>query len=136
MDLSLNFAIVWQHPNFILSQPRPKKCLTHYDVARNIYLHQQFTKTNYFHPAVDASASLAEAKLKNMSSKEGVILSNSLGGNHLDVNLNSVQQRVQAEGDFPGNDKNPEASSFADMAKSKQFVFQHRQGTSFGNSVV
>ncbi|XP_038896875.1 protein TIME FOR COFFEE-like isoform X2 [Benincasa hispida] len=127
-----------QHPNFILSYPRPKRCLTHYDVARNIYLHQQFTKTNYFHPAGDASASLAEAKLKNMSSKEGMLLSNPLTGNHLDVNLNSVQQREQAEGDFPGNvvnDKSPEAANFADIAKSKQLVFQQRPGAPFGNSM-
>lgn len=130
---------ILQHPNFILSHPRPKRCLTHYDVARNIYLHQQFTKTNYLHPTGDASSSLAEAKLKNMSSKEGTILSNSLGGNHLEVSLNSVQQRDQTEGDFSGNvvnDKSPEAANFADMAKSKQLVFQQRQGASFGNSMV
>ncbi|KAG6575907.1 Protein TIME FOR COFFEE, partial [Cucurbita argyrosperma subsp. sororia] len=127
-----------QHPKFILSHPRPKRCLTHYDIARNIYLHQQFTKTNYFHPSGDASASLAEAKLKNMSSKEGMILSNPLGGNHLDMNLNSARQKEQAEGDFPGNvvnDKVPEAAYLADMAKSKQLVFQQGQGASFGNSM-
>lgn len=127
-----------QHPNFILSHPRPKRCLTHYDIARNIYLHQQFTKTNYFHPAGDASASLAEAKLKNMSSKESMLLSNPLSGNQLDVNLNSVQQGEQAEGDFPCNvvkDKSPEAANFADMAKSKQLVFQQTQGAPFGNSM-
>ena len=130
---------ILQHPKFILSHPRPKRCLTHYDIARNIYLHQQFTKTNYFHPSGDASASLAEAKLKNMSSKEGMILSNPLGGNHLDMNLNSARQKEQAEGDFPGNvvnDKVPEAAYLADMAKSKQLVFQQGQGASFGNSMV
>ncbi|XP_022959880.1 protein TIME FOR COFFEE-like isoform X4 [Cucurbita moschata] len=126
-----------QHPNFILSHPRPKRCSTHYDIARNIYLHQQFTKTNYFHPAGDASASLKEAKLKSMSSKEGMILSNPLGANHLDMSLNSVQQREQTEGYFSGNvtnDKGSEAANFADMTKSKQLVFQ--QGASFGNSMV
>ncbi|XP_023514027.1 protein TIME FOR COFFEE-like isoform X3 [Cucurbita pepo subsp. pepo] len=128
-----------QHPNFILSHPRPKRCSTHYDIARNIYLHQQFTKTNYFHPAGDASASLTEAKLKSMSSKEGMIMSNPLGANHLDMSLNSVQQREQSEGYFSGNvtnDKSSEAANFADMAKSKQLVFQQRQGASFGNSMV
>lgn len=126
---------ILQHPNFILSHPRSKRCLTHYDIARNIYLHQQFTKTNYFHPAADASASLAEAKLKNLSSKEGISLGNPLQRHLLDMNLNTAQ----AEGDFPGNvvnDKSPEAANFADMAKSKQLVFQQRPGTSFGNSMV
>ncbi|XP_022150282.1 protein TIME FOR COFFEE isoform X2 [Momordica charantia] len=123
-----------QHPNFILSHPRSKRCLTHYDIARNIYLHQQFTKTNYFHPAADASTSLAEAKLKNLSSKEGISLGNPLHRHLLDMNLNTAQ----AEGDFPGNvvnDKSPEAANFADMAKSKQLVFQQRPGPSFGNSM-
>ncbi|KAA0064078.1 protein TIME FOR COFFEE isoform X1 [Cucumis melo var. makuwa] len=127
-----------QHLNFILSHPRPKRCLTHYDIARNIYLHQQFTKTNYFHPAGDASASLAEAKLKNISSKEGTLLSNPLSGNHLDVNLNSVRQKEQGEGDLPGNvvnDKSSEAANFADIAKSKQLVFHQKQGVPFGNSM-
>lgn len=74
-----------------------------------------------------------------MSSKESMLLSNPLSGNQLDVNLNSVQQGEQAEGDFPCNvvkDKSPEAANFADMAKSKQLVFQQTQGAPFGNSMV
>lgn len=66
-------------------------------------------------------------------------MSNPLGANHLDMSLNSVQQREQSEGYFSGNvtnDKSSEAANFADMAKSKQLVFQQRQGASFGNSMV
>ncbi|XP_010524018.1 PREDICTED: protein TIME FOR COFFEE isoform X2 [Tarenaya hassleriana] len=31
----------------VVSQPRPKRCATHFFIARNIQLHQQFIKTNH-----------------------------------------------------------------------------------------
>lgn len=68
-----------------------------------------------------------------------MLLSNPLSGNHLDVNLNSVRQKEQGEGDLPGNvvnDKSSEAANFADIAKSKQLVFHQKQGVPFGNSMV
>lgn len=32
---------------FSASQPRPKRCATHFFIARNIQLHQHFVKTNH-----------------------------------------------------------------------------------------
>lgn len=40
----------------LLNQPRPKRCATHWYIARSISCHQQFTRMNPFWPAAAGSA--------------------------------------------------------------------------------
>lgn len=56
-----------QHVNFVLSQPQPKRCTTHHYIARNIFLHQQFTKMKPHLPAVVGSGSLCGTKPNNVN---------------------------------------------------------------------
>ncbi|CAH2062992.1 unnamed protein product [Thlaspi arvense] len=47
VDGSSGSSTLVQGGRFSASQPRPKRCATHFFIARNIQLHQQFVKTNH-----------------------------------------------------------------------------------------
>ncbi|RDX69923.1 Protein TIME FOR COFFEE, partial [Mucuna pruriens] len=66
-----------QHGNFVLSQPRPKRCATHDYIARNIFMHQQCTKMNTLLPSAISRGSMCEPKPDNvnqMHSAESVVV--------------------------------------------------------------
>ncbi|KAJ0052265.1 hypothetical protein Pint_03321 [Pistacia integerrima] len=130
MDGSARSAPTQQPPQFMLSQPRPKRCATHHYIARNIYLNQQFAKMNHLWPAGASSTSLIGAKSNSLNvipSTENLIHGNQLQGSFPVVNLNSVQDKGQGTTNFPGltqKDKSSENASLMDPAQRKQLVLQ------------
>ncbi|XP_042516400.1 protein TIME FOR COFFEE-like isoform X2 [Macadamia integrifolia] len=131
-----------QPPHFVLSQPRPKRCATHYYIARNINYHQQFTRMNPFWSAAAGSASMYGAKPYNLNvapPTESVIHGNPLQGNLAGRSLISVQDKVQASSTISGQnakDKSsaPAAANFMDATQRKQLVMkQAPQPAAAGN---
>ncbi|KAL5701864.1 hypothetical protein ACHQM5_027155 [Ranunculus cassubicifolius] len=109
-------------------QPRAKRCATHYNIARNIYYHQQFTKMNPYWPAAAGSASLYGNKPYNlnvMPPSEAAIIGSPLLGSFPGRNLNPIQEKAQVEG---AKDKSSVAANFLDSQQgklvSKQLVLQ------------
>ncbi|KAK3193779.1 hypothetical protein Dsin_025089 [Dipteronia sinensis] len=140
MDGSARSAAAQQPPQFALSQPRPKRCTTHHDIARNISLNQQLAKMNHFSPVGAGSAPLRGGKpssINGMPSTENLIHGNSLQGSFPVVNLNSVQDKGQATASFPAvtqKVKSSEGVNVMDSAQRKQFVLQQApQPASTGN---
>ncbi|KAJ7977394.1 Protein TIME FOR COFFEE [Quillaja saponaria] len=117
-----------QPAHFVLSQPRAKRCATHDYIARNIFLHQQYTKMNHFWPAV-GSASLSAAKSNNLNgkpSKENMTVGNQLQRSLLDMTLNHAPQKGWAATNSPGltANKNLDAANSEEAAHRKQLLFQ------------
>ncbi|KAF8394414.1 hypothetical protein HHK36_020622 [Tetracentron sinense] len=106
MDGSSGSSTALQLPHFLHSQPRPKRCATHYYIARNIFYQEQFTRVNPFWPAPAGSASLYGANSYNlnaMPSTESTIIGNQSQGSFQGKNLNSVLDKGQAETTFSGH---------------------------------
>ncbi|KAA8527584.1 hypothetical protein F0562_034701 [Nyssa sinensis] len=105
----------------LLSQSRPKRCATHWYIARNIHNHQQLMKMNPFWTAATGSPSLFGAKPCNIN----VVPSAELHGNIVGRNLNTVQEKGQTLAIFPGhtgNDKGSQPANIADAAQRKQQI--------------
>ncbi|KAJ4955214.1 hypothetical protein NE237_011997 [Protea cynaroides] len=134
MDGSTGSSTPVQPPH-LLSQHRPKRCATHYYIARNIYYHQQFTRINPFWPAAAGSPSMYGAKPYNLNvvpPTESTILGSSLQGSFAGRSLHSGQEKVQASSTIPGHnakDKSsaPAAANFMDVTQRKQLVLQQAQ---------
>ncbi|KAK0582333.1 hypothetical protein LWI29_024331 [Acer saccharum] len=140
MDGSARSAAAQKPPQFVLSQPRPKRCTTHHYIARNISLNQQLAKMNHFSPVGAGSASLRGGKPSSINvipSTENFIQGNPLQGSFPVVNLNSVQDKGQATASFPAvtqKVKSSEGVYVLDPAQRKQFVLQQApQPASTGN---
>ncbi|XP_044485902.1 protein TIME FOR COFFEE-like isoform X3 [Mangifera indica] len=135
VDGSARSAPTQQPPQFMLSQPRPKRCATHHHIARNIYLNQQFAKMNHLWPAGASSTSLIGAK--SSPSTENLIHGNQLQGSFPVVNINSVQEKGQTATNFPDltqKDKSSENVNLMDPVQRKQLVLQQApHATSAGN---
>ncbi|MED6135360.1 hypothetical protein PIB30_045689 [Stylosanthes scabra] len=56
-----------EHKNFVLSQPRPKRCATHHYIARNIFLHQHCTKMNPLLASAVASGPPCDIKCSDIN---------------------------------------------------------------------
>ncbi|XWS76397.1 hypothetical protein CRYUN_Cryun01aG0172700 [Craigia yunnanensis] len=131
VDGSTGSSIALQPPQFLLSQPQPKRCAMHHFLARNIHLYQQFTKMNHFWPAAPGSASLCGAKPNNLNvvpSPENFIVGNPLQGSLPVVNLNPTEEKGKVAASFPGltrKDKSSDCANFMDRAQRKQVVVQH-----------
>lgn len=119
-----------QPPQFVLSQPRPKRCATHHYIARNICLHQRFTKMDNVCPAPAGAAALGGAKMNNLNAMppaEKMIFGNPFQGSFPGKNLTNVQEKGRAGTNFPGNngkDKGCEAAILTETAQGKQVVLQ------------
>ena len=132
-----------QPPQFLLSQPWPKRCAMHHHIARNIHLYQQFANMNHFWPAAPGSASLCEAKPNNINvvpSAENLILGNPLQGSFPVVKLNPTEEKGKVAASFPGltrKGKSSDCTNFVDTAQRKQVVVQQSsQPASVGNLMV
>ncbi|XVF32572.1 hypothetical protein REPUB_Repub17cG0093800 [Reevesia pubescens] len=125
MDGSTRSSTALQPPQFLLSQPRPKRCAMHHYIARNIHLHQQFTKMNHFLPAaVPGSAPLCGAKPNNLNVVP------------INVNLNPTEEKGKVASSFPGigrKDKSSDCTNFTDTAQRKQVVVQQASHPPAGN---
>jgi hypothetical protein len=126
---------------FLLSQPRPKRCTTHHYIARNIHLHQQFSMNNFW-PAPAATATPGGAmtsKLNFMPSAEKVIVANPFQGSFPSVNLTSVQEKGQAGTNFPSHivkDGGSESINLMDTTQRNQALQQAPQAAPAGSSMV
>ncbi|OMO77688.1 hypothetical protein CCACVL1_14880 [Corchorus capsularis] len=130
MDGSTKSSTLLQPPHSLLSQPRPKRCAMHHYIARNIHLHQQYTKMNQFWPSAPGSASLCGAKPNNLNvapPAENLILGNQLQGSFPVVNLNPTDEKGKVTSSFPGltrKDKSSDCSNFMDTTQRKPVVVQ------------
>lgn len=130
-----------QPPHFLPFQHRPKKCATHFHIARTIHCHQQFTRMNPFWPAAAGSASLYGTKPYNLNlvpPAETAILGNPLQGSFPGRNLNSAQDKGQVAATFSsqtGKDKS--SANFMDPTQRRQLVLQQApQPAAAGNLLV
>ncbi|KAL1367353.1 protein TIME FOR COFFEE isoform X2 [Arachis hypogaea] len=73
MDKATGSSTKFEHVKEVPSQPQPKRCATHHYIARNIFLHQQFTKMNALLAPSIGSASLCGTKPNNPSAESLVI---------------------------------------------------------------
>ncbi|XVF63147.1 hypothetical protein PTKIN_Ptkin09bG0065500 [Pterospermum kingtungense] len=124
MDGSAVSSAAFQPPHLLFTQPRPKRCATHWYIARNIHCHQQFMKLNPFWPAAPGSASLYGPKACNLN----VLSPSELHGSIPARGVNSVQDKGQGLAIFPGHvpkDKGSQAAaSMVDAAQRKQILLQ------------
>ncbi|KAL4368928.1 hypothetical protein GQ457_05G002680 [Hibiscus cannabinus] len=131
MDASTRSSTALQPLRFLLSQPRPKRCVMHHYIAHNIQLHQQYAKVNHFWSPTTGFASLSGAKPSNLNmapSAETLTLGNPL------VNLSLTEEKSKVATSFPGlarKDKSSECTK--DTAQRKQVVVQKASQTSAGN---
>lgn len=115
-------------PGFLqppFSHPRPKRCATHFYIARNIHYLQQFMKMNpFWPPAAGSAASLFGAKPCNLN----LMPSAELQGNNAGKMLNSVQEKGQGQPIFLTHsvkDKGSQANNIADVQrKQPQIMLQ------------
>ncbi|XAR61200.1 hypothetical protein NMG60_11034835 [Bertholletia excelsa] len=100
-----------QPPQFMLPQPRPKKCATHHYIARNIQYHQQITKMNHIWPPTTGAPSIYGSRAYNMPSKQG--------------GVSAEKERGSASVSSPaGKEKISEIASIVDAVQKKQLVLQ------------
>ncbi|KAM7485557.1 hypothetical protein LguiA_001566 [Lonicera macranthoides] len=96
----------------LFSQPRGKRCATHYNIAKNIQYIQQLMKMNPFWPAAAGSAPLFGAKPCNFN----VMPPAEFNGNITGRSISSVQDKGQGSTIFPGNSEK-DKGSHADQRK-------------------
>lgn len=97
---------------FSASQPRPKRCATHFFIARNIQLHQHFVKTN--HPSTPNKASF-DLKGGDSNSAAG---NQHLQGSSPTLSLNSqAQDTIAVHISAPKDNKASESGHFASTSQ-------------------
>lgn len=110
-----------QPPQLLFSQPRLKRCANHCYIARNINIHQQFTRMNPFWTAAAGSASLYGAKPCNLN----VVPSPELHGNLTSTrNMNALPDKGQNPAIFPGKEKASQSANSIDAPQRKQILLQ------------
>ncbi|GMI98766.1 TIME FOR COFFEE [Hibiscus trionum] len=127
MNASTRSSTALQPLRFLLSQPRPKRCVMHHYIAHNIQLHQQYAKVNQFWPPTTGFASLSGAKPSNVNmapSAETLTLGNPL------VNLSLTEEKSKVATSFPGLPRKDKSSDCTkDTAQRKQIVVQKASQT-------
>ncbi|GFZ08841.1 time for coffee [Actinidia rufa] len=108
----------------LFSHPRPKRCVTHSYIARNIHYLQQFMKMNPLWPAAAAGSTplfgVKPCNLNAMPSAE-------LHGNGAGRTVSSVQDKGSGLTIFPGHsakDKSSQATNIADAQRKQQILLQ------------
>ncbi|TKY52629.1 TIME FOR COFFEE protein [Spatholobus suberectus] len=129
-------SLTLQRVNFVLSQPRPKRCATHYYIACNI-LQQQFTKMNPPLPAAIGSGSLCGTKPNNVNcvpSAESMAVGKQSQKHLPIVNHNAAPERGWAATSNPSltTAKSSNNANLRDSAHRAQLV--HQQGPNPGST--
>ncbi|WJX18619.1 hypothetical protein P8452_08400 [Trifolium repens] len=126
-----------QHVDFALSESQPKRCATHYRIARNILLHQKFTKMNPLLPAIIGSGSLCATKTNNVNcliSAESMVV-NKQSQKHLP---SSDQNGTKEKGLAATSDHNLTASKISNYANpvdsTHKMQFALQQGPHSGST--
>jgi len=129
-----------QRVNYALSEPQPKRCATHYQIARKILL-KQFTKMNPLLSAAIGSGSLCAPKTNNVNclhSAESMII-NKQSQKHLpSLDQNGTQEkRLAVVGDHNLTaTKNSDNSNPVDSIHQMHLLQQGPFPGSTGNLVV
>ncbi|KAL2320952.1 hypothetical protein Fmac_029921 [Flemingia macrophylla] len=136
-DKTVGFSKTPQHGNFVLSQPRPKRCATHDYIARNIFMHQQYTKMNTLLPSAIGDGSLRGTKPDNvnqMHSAESVVIGKHSHKQSPGVNQNAAPEKGRSvSSDFSlAAIKSSGPANPMDLTQMKQLVLQ--QGPYQGSS--
>ncbi|KAK7378362.1 hypothetical protein VNO80_03801 [Phaseolus coccineus] len=124
-----------QHGNFALSQPRPKRCVTHGYIARNIFMHQQCTKMNTLLPSAIGCGSMCDTKLSKVHSAESVVVGKQFHKQSPVVSHNAEPEKGWAtSSDFslPAIKRSSGPANSMDMTQMKQLMLQ--QGPHAGSS--
>ncbi|XP_019101762.1 PREDICTED: protein TIME FOR COFFEE-like isoform X3 [Camelina sativa] len=100
-------TLVQQGAPIFASQPRPKKCATHFFIARNIQLHQHFVKTSHVSTPNNCSVYLTGGDLNPAAGNP------SLQGSSPIINLNSQPHDGNAENISAPKEKASERAHFA-----------------------
>ncbi|XP_061338597.1 protein TIME FOR COFFEE-like [Gastrolobium bilobum] len=103
-------------PHLLFNQPRPKRCATHFYIARNISYHQQIARMNPFWPAAAGSASLYGPKPGNLN----VVPTTEFHGNIPGKAANSTQDKGHGLAMFPGHIGRDKASQPANVDNSSR----------------
>ncbi|KAE8703723.1 Time for coffee, putative isoform 3 [Hibiscus syriacus] len=132
MDASPRSSTALQPLHFLLSQPRPKRCVMHHYIAHNIQLHQQYAKVNHFWPSATSLASLSGAKPSKLNVAPSAETS-ALGNPSVNLGLTEEKSKIGATfPDLTRKDKSSECTK--DTAQRKQVVVQKAsQPVSAGN---
>ncbi|XP_024012791.1 protein TIME FOR COFFEE isoform X2 [Eutrema salsugineum] len=109
-----SFTLVEGAP-FLASQPSPKRCATHFFIARNIQLHQHFVKTNHLSQPNKASVYLKGGG-DDLRPSTG---NPSLVGRSPSLSLNSQAQDRTAVNVSALKDKTSESGHFASTRQKK-----------------
>ncbi|KAL4376871.1 hypothetical protein GQ457_02G003260 [Hibiscus cannabinus] len=118
IDASARSSTALQPLRFLLSQPRPKRCVMHHYIAHNIQLHQQYAKVNHFWPPPTGFASLSGAKPSSLNvvpSAETLTLGNPL------ANLSPTEEKSKVAASTR-KEKNSECAK--DTVHGKQVAVQ------------
>ncbi|XP_061354400.1 protein TIME FOR COFFEE isoform X2 [Gastrolobium bilobum] len=121
-------------PHLLSNQPRPKKCATHYYIARNILYHQQIARMNPFWPAAAGSAALYGAKPCNLN----VVPSTELHANVPSRAPNPTLDKDHGLGMFPGHvgkDKGSQPTNL-DSSQRKQILLQQALPSGAPNNIL
>ncbi|ESW34425.1 hypothetical protein PHAVU_001G151600 [Phaseolus vulgaris] len=124
-----------QHGNFALSQPRPKRCVTHGYIARNIFMHQQCTKMNTLLPSAIGCGSMCDTKLSKVHSAESVVVGKQFHKQSPVVSHNAEPEKGWAtSSDFSlaAMKRSSGPANSMDMTQMKQLMLQ--QGPHSGSS--
>ncbi|XP_022556533.1 protein TIME FOR COFFEE isoform X1 [Brassica napus] len=113
-----------QGASFSASQPRPKRCATHFFISRNIQLHQQFVKSNHLPPPNKDSVYLKGGDLRPTAGNP------SLGESPPILSLNSQAQdrfvvKTSESGHFASTrQKKPQPpSASSSVVPAQGFIF-------------
>lgn len=125
-----------QHANFVVSQPHPKRCATHYYIARNIF-HQQFTKMKPPVPVAIGSGSLCGTKPNNVNcvpSAESMVVGKQSEKHLPSANHNVAQEKGWATSSNSSltTAKSSNNANSTDSAHRVQLVLQ--QGPNSGST--
>ncbi|XP_027914644.1 protein TIME FOR COFFEE-like isoform X1 [Vigna unguiculata] len=128
-----------QHGNFVLSQPRPKRCASHGYIARNIFMHQQCTKMNTLLPSAIGSGSICDTKLSKVHSAESVVVGKQFHKQSPGVSHSATPEKGWATtSDFSvaAIKKSSGPANPVDMTQTKQLMLQQGQHPGSSANIV
>ncbi|VVB06700.1 unnamed protein product [Arabis nemorensis] len=129
VDGSYGSSTLVQAAPFSASQPRPKRCATHFFIARNIQLHQHFLKTNHPSTPNKGSVDLKGGDLRpaaGNSSMQGSSLSlNSQAQEGIPVNISAPKDKASGSGHFASTrqKKSQPPTASSNLVPAPAFIF-------------
>ncbi|KFK35455.1 hypothetical protein AALP_AA5G286400 [Arabis alpina] len=129
VDGSYGSSTLMQGAPSFASQPRPKRCATHFFIARNIQLHQHLNKTNHLSTPNKGSVDLKGGDSRPVagnSSLQGSSLSlNSQAPEGIPVNISAPKNKASGSGHFASSrQKKPQPpTASSSIVPAPAFIF-------------